>query len=75
MTPAKVIYFVAGLWLIVAAVVIGYPLCSGQIRVGLNPVRRDTARGAFWTAYAISTAVFLVVSAAAGIFIRAIIRR
>jgi hypothetical protein len=33
MNARKAIYLVAGLWLIVAVVVIGYPLRSGQIRV------------------------------------------
>jgi hypothetical protein len=74
MTPAKVIYFVAGLWLIIAVIVIGYPLRSGRIRVGLDPVSRDTAPGAFWSAYIISTVLFLAVSVAVGYFVRSIIR-
>ncbi|MGH9522131.1 MAG: hypothetical protein ACRD3E_06335 [Terriglobales bacterium] len=73
MTSREVIYLLIGLWLIVAVVVIGYPLRSGQIRVGLDPVNRYTAPSAFWTAYIISTVLFLVVSIAIGIFVRSIL--
>ena len=73
MNARKAIYLVAGLWLIVAVVVIGYPLRSGQIRVGLDPVSRYTDPNAFWTAYIISTVLFLVVSIAVGFFFRSIL--
>ncbi|HEY6455745.1 MAG TPA: hypothetical protein VIY90_10750 [Steroidobacteraceae bacterium] len=73
MTPSKVIYLLVGVWFIVAVVVIGYPLRSGQIRVVLDPVNRYTAPSAFWTAYIISTVLFLVVSVAIGFFIRSIL--
>jgi hypothetical protein len=73
MNARKAIYLVAGLWLIVAVVVIGYPLRSGQIRVGLDPVSRYTDPNAFWTAYIISTVLFLVVSIAVGFFVRSIL--
>lgn len=73
MTPSKIIYLLFGVWLIVAVVVIGYPLRSGQIRVGLDPVNRYTAPGAFWTAYIISTVLYLVVSVAIGFFVRSIL--
>ena len=73
MNARKAIYLVVGLWLIVAVVVIGYPLRSGQIRVGLDPVSRYTDPNAFWTAYIISTVLFLVVSIAVGFFFRSIL--
>jgi hypothetical protein len=73
MTPRKVFYLVFGLWLLVAVVVIGYPLRSGQIRVGLDPVSRYTAPRAFWAAYFISTVLFLAVTVAIGFFVRSIL--
>jgi hypothetical protein len=73
MNARKAIYLVAALWLIVAVVVIGYPLRSGQIRVGLDPVSRYTDPNAFWTAYILSTVLFLVVSIAVGFFVRSIL--
>jgi len=73
MPPRTVIYLVVGMWLLVAVVVIGYPLLSGQIRVGLDPVSRDTAPKAFWIAYIISTVLFLAVSVAVGFFVRSIL--
>jgi|HubBroStandDraft_2_1064218.scaffolds.fasta_scaffold2250126_1 hypothetical protein len=73
MNARKAIYLIVGLWLIVAVVVIGYPLRSGQIRVGLDPVNRFTDPSAFWTAYIISTVLFLVVSIAVGFFVRSIL--
>jgi hypothetical protein len=68
-------YWVAGVWLLVAITVIAYPLLSGRIRVGMDPVSRDTAPKAFWTAYLISTALFLAVSVAVGLFIRSILHQ
>jgi hypothetical protein len=73
MVPRTVLYLVAGLWLLVAAVVVGYPLRSGRIRVGLDPVSRETAPKAFWTAYAVSTSLFLAVSIGVGFFVRSIL--
>jgi Na+/proline symporter len=73
MTPRIVLYLVIGMWLIVTGIVLGYPLCAGRIRVGLDPVSRDTAPKAFWTAYVISTLLFIAVSFAVGFFIRAIL--
>jgi hypothetical protein len=73
MTARSVIYSVIGLWLFLAVVVIGYPLLSGQIRVGLDPVRRDTAPQQFWSAYVVSTGLFLAVSAVVGFILRAIV--
>ncbi len=66
MTHKTVIYLVVAAWLLVAVVVVGYPLRSAQIRVGLDPISRDTAPKAFWTAYIISTVLFLAVSIAVG---------
>ena len=65
---------IIALWLIIAVVVIGYPLISGRIRVGLAPVSRGDDPQAFWKAYVISTTLFLVVSIAAGIFVRSILQ-
>jgi hypothetical protein len=73
MTPRMVIYLVVGVWLFVAVIVVGYPLRTGQIRVGLDPVSRDTAPKAFWSAYIISTVLFIAVSFAVGFFVRAIL--
>ena len=36
-----VVLSITVLWLLIAAVVIGYPLIAGQIRVGLSPVSRE----------------------------------
>ncbi len=73
MPPRIVIHLLIGMWLIVAAIVVGYPLCAGRIRVGLDPVSRDATPKAFWTAYLISTVLFIAVSFAVGFFIRAIL--
>jgi hypothetical protein len=73
MIPRAAVYFVVGVWLLVAVVVVGYPLRSGQIRVGLGPVSRDEAPKAFWSAYIISTVLFLAISVAAGFFVRSIL--
>jgi hypothetical protein len=75
MTPGTVIYSIVGVWLFVAVIVVGYPLLSGQIRVGFDPVRRDTDPRAFWTAYLVSTALFFAVSAGLGFFVHAILPR
>jgi hypothetical protein len=74
MSHGTFIYLVVVVWLLVAAMVIGYPLRTGTIRVGLNPVSRDSAPRAFWHAYVISTALFLAVSIAVGLFVRSILR-
>lgn len=53
-------------WLVVAAIVIGYPLVTGRIRVGgpgATPITRDDDPEAFWKAYALSTGLFIVISA------------
>jgi hypothetical protein len=73
MIPRTVIYLAVGVWLLVAVVIVGYPLRGGQIRVGLDPVSRDTTPKAFWTAYIISTVLFLAVSVAVGFFARSIL--
>ena len=73
MVPRTVIYLVIGMWLLVAVVVVGYPLVSGQIRVGLDPVSRDANPKAFWTAYSISTVLFFAVSVAVAFFLRSIL--
>jgi hypothetical protein len=73
MVPRTIFHLVVGVWLLAAVVVVGYPLRSGQIRVGLDPVSRNTAPRAFWTAYIISTVSFLAVSVAVGFFVRSIL--
>ncbi|MGO9931870.1 MAG: hypothetical protein ACLPV8_08655 [Steroidobacteraceae bacterium] len=73
MSPRTVIHLVLGMWLLVAVLVIGYPFLSGQIRVGLDRVSRDTAPEAFWSAYIKSTALFLAISVAVGFFVRSIL--
>jgi hypothetical protein len=75
MSPETFIYLAAAVWLLIAAVVIGYPLRTGIIRVGRNPVSRDSTPGDFWRAYVISTALFLAVSIALGLFVRSILRQ
>jgi hypothetical protein len=73
MTPQTVRVLVVGAWLLVAVAVVGYPLQSGQIRLGRAPVSRATAPKAFWTAYIISTVLFLAVSVAVAAFVRSIL--
>lgn len=68
-----IIAFVIAAWLVVAVVVIAYPLVAGRIRVGLETVHRDDDAGAFWKAYAVSTVLFVCVSIAAGLFLRSIL--
>jgi hypothetical protein len=72
-SSGKVIYWIVGLWLLIAVVVIAYPLLSGQIRVGVEPVRRDTAPQQFWSAYLVSTLLFLAVSVVVAFILRAIV--
>jgi hypothetical protein len=71
--PEIVFLSVIALWLIIAAVVIGYPLITGRIRVGLDPVSRKNDPRAFWNAYLFSSSLFLGVSIAAGFFLRSIV--
>jgi hypothetical protein len=74
MNPRAINYLLVGVWLLVAVVVIAYPLRTGKIRVGLDPVSRTSAPIAFWRAYIISTALFLALSVAAGVFVRSILQ-
>ena len=63
-------------WLLIAAIVIGYPLVAGRIRFGgpgSEPVVRATDPSSFWMTYALSTALFLGVSLAVGYFIRSVV--
>jgi hypothetical protein len=73
MTPRVVIWLLASVWLLVTAIVVGYPLCRGQIRVGLDPVRRDTAPKSFWSAYLVSTILFIAISGAVALVLRAVL--
>ncbi len=70
MGPKQILAAIFGLWLIVAVVVVAYPLRSGQMRVGFDQVRRDSAPRAFWTAYIVSTGLFFAVSLAIGLFVK-----
>lgn len=70
-----VIWLVVGVWLLVTAIVVVYPLRVGQIRVGLEPVSRDTAPKAFWSAYFASLVLFIAISLAVGFFLRAALGR
>jgi len=72
--PGIIALFIAGLWLIVAAVVIGYPLVAGRIRAGAGTFSREDDPRAFWRAYLFSTALFVAVSVAAGFLVHAIFR-
>ncbi len=74
MSQATVILPAFGVWLFLAVIVVGYPLRTGQIRVGRSSVSRETDPQAFWTAYIISTVLFLASSAGAGFFLHAILR-
>ena len=71
--PEIVIGSVIVLWLSIAAVVIGYPVITGSIRVGLDTVSREDDPQAFWKAYVFSTTMFLAVSIAAGLFVHSIL--
>lgn len=67
--PAMIFLSVVTLWLTVAAVVIGYPLITGRMRVGFDTVSRENDPPVFWRAYVISTTLFVAVSIAAGLFV------
>jgi len=56
------VLLIVGVWLLVTVGVIGYPLAASQIRVGREPVSRDTAPKAFWSAYFISVGLFIAIS-------------
>jgi hypothetical protein len=73
MRASTVVGLVIGIWLLVAAIVIGYPLAAGQIRVGTEPVIRRDEPQRFWAAYAVSTVLFLAVSGVAGFVLHRIL--
>jgi uncharacterized membrane protein YphA (DoxX/SURF4 family) len=55
-------------WLLAAAAVIGLPLVTGRIRMGgpdAEPIGRRSDPQRFWSTYAFSTGLFLLVSAGA----------
>jgi hypothetical protein len=72
-TKTLILFAVIAGWLLITAVVVGYPLLKGQMKVGLDPVSRETDPQKFWTAYLTSTALFLGFSVAVGFFVRAIL--
>lgn len=71
--PEAIILIIVGAWLTIAAIVIAYPLFTGRIRVGLDPVSRENDPQAFWNAYIFSTILFVGVSIVAGFFMRAML--
>jgi hypothetical protein len=73
MSPKAISYLLVGVWLLIAVVIITYPLRTGKIRVGLDPVSRASAPKPFWRAYIISTALFLALSVAIWAFVRSIV--
>jgi hypothetical protein len=65
------IVVVAG-WIVIAAIVIGYPVLTGRMRAGgpgSEPISRESDPRGFWTAYAISTILFLGISVLLGFFL------
>jgi hypothetical protein len=60
-------------WLLIAVVVVGCPLRTGQIRVGLDPISQNASPKAFWTAYLVSTVLFFTISVGVGFFVRSIL--
>ena len=59
-------------WFVAAVAVIGLPLLTGRIRVGgpdATPIGRESDPRRFWTTYALSTGLFLVVSAGVAWFV------
>ena len=60
--PQIVVLSIVVVWLVIAAVVIGYPLVAGRMRAGLDSVNRETEPEAFWKAYVFSTSLFLAAS-------------
>jgi hypothetical protein len=73
MIPRAIIYLLVGVWLLIAVVVVGYPLCTGRIRAGLDPVSRTLAPKAFWYTYIFSTVLFLALSVSVVHFVRSIL--
>ena len=56
---------IAFAWLLTTLVVVGYPLAAGRIRFGgpgSEPIERRVEPRRFWTTYALSTGLFLVVT-------------
>jgi hypothetical protein len=59
-------------WLLAAAAVAGLPILMGRIRVGgpdAAPIGRRSDPQGFWSAYAFSTGLFLLVSLGAAWFV------
>lgn len=75
MGPEIVLLSIACLWVIIAAVVIGYPLITGRMRSGLTTLSREDDPQAFWRAYMLSAILFFGVSAVAALFLQAILHR
>jgi hypothetical protein len=73
MNPGAAKYIVGGLWLLVAVVVVIYPLRIGTIRAGRAPISKAADPGAFWRAYIVSTVLFFAMSIVAAILVRSIL--
>ncbi len=61
---------------LVTALVVGYPLVTGRIRVGAKgsePVSRADDPGRFWTTYAFSTGLFLAFSGVLAWFLKSVL--
>jgi hypothetical protein len=59
-------------WVLAAAAVIGLPLVTGRIRFGgsdAEPIGRRSDPQGFWSTYALSTGLFLLVSVGVAWFI------
>ncbi len=70
--PTILVLVLGVVWVLVALVVVGYPLLSGRMRFGgpgSEPITREGDPQAFWTAYAISTGLFVLLSAGVGWFV------
>ncbi len=59
-------------WLLLTAIVVGYPLLAGRIRMGgpdSDPITRDGSPSTFWFAYGTSTTIWIAITAALAWFI------
>lgn len=72
--PERIVLSIFCLWLIVAALVVGYPLVTGRIRAASGTFSRGDDPRAFWKAYFISTILFLGASIAAGFFVHTVLQ-
>lgn len=71
---APVMLILGLLWSLAGAVVVVYPLVKGRMRSGTETVDRTDDPQRFWAAYGASTGLFLIVSLALALFLRALVR-